>query len=399
MDASLLFYILKHIFIFAAFNGLLLIALLIRSGKKQRANYVLAAWVTCLVAELSWNSLKVGDFFYHNPDWIFAMLELDHLYGPLFLLYVVMKVENATLRWWYLLLLSPFFITLYLNIQAFLEPSEFKLLHFESNMAGDLPRGVSLYEIFYFLSPFASYILAFNVVHKANKQHEYSVNDDAVRKDRPEALAMNKMQWLYRFSVLQIVAWLSVLIVCTVAIVLSPHPLTPALVMASYLPYAAVLYFLSGLSLWQERDGLANEQTHLADVQGRRSCEPVKKYQKQKLSDARANQLKVQLTDYMQEHRPYLDNELALTDLSEQLGVSPHQLSQLLNQHFQQSFYDFINEYRIEEIKRRLSDPSVQNETILSLALEAGFNSKATFNTVFKRKEKMTPSAYRRQFC
>ncbi|MCG7499614.1 AraC family transcriptional regulator [Vibrio sp. Of7-15] len=377
MDAPFLFSILNHIFIFAILNGVVLVGLLLRSAKRNSANYVLALWLGCLIVELSWNSLKVGDFFYQNPDWIGAMLELDALYGPLFFLYIVMQVKTYQLRWVHVFLLVPFAVTVYVNIQAYFVSPELKLLQYDIYMKGEFERPITAYELFYFMTPLISYVWAFTVINGAIKAKV--------------GLPRERLTWLYRFSVLQIVAWLMVLLICSVALLISPHALTPAIIMASYLPYATVLYFLSGYSVWQGK--LTANPFDKSKV----NASP-EKYQKQKLSDEVAGTLKSKLITYMKSERPYLDNELTLSDLSEKLGVSSHHLSQLLNQHFQQSFYDFINEYRIEEIKRRLSDPADSNKTILSLALGSGFNSKATFNSVFKRKENMTPSAYRRQF-
>lgn len=377
MDDIFLFSILNHIFIFAVLNGLILIAFLIRSAKNNKANYVLAFWLGCLIVELGWNSLKVSDFFYQNPNLIGAMLELDALYGPLFLLYILMQVEHYKPRWLHSLLLVPFMVTVWRNIQDFFIAPDIKLRQFELYMEGEFERSIGFYELFYFITPLMSYLFAFWVIRNA-----LPVND---------RLSSVRVLWLYRFSLLQVVAWLSVVLVCLWAIYLSPHALTPVMIMASYLPYAIVLYFLSGYSVWQVRLGEKAPVVQASSIHDQ-------KYQKQKLSEELASTLKIKLVAYMKDARPYLDNELTLAGLSEQLNMSSHHLSQLLNQHFNQSFYDFINEHRIKEIKRRLADPADNHKTILSLALSSGFNSKATFNSTFKRKENMTPSAYRRQF-
>ena len=60
------------------------------------------------------------------------------------------------------------------------------------------------------------------------------------------------------------------------------------------------------------------------------------------------------------------------------------------------SFFDFINSYRVEEVKKQLADTAMANRNILGIALDCGFNSKATFNTAFKKFTGMTPSAYQK---
>lgn len=101
------------------------------------------------------------------------------------------------------------------------------------------------------------------------------------------------------------------------------------------------------------------------------------------------------LEQYMREHKPYLNCLLNLDNLAGQLQWSPRHLSQVINRHYQQNFFDFINTYRVEECKRLLSDPARRDETMLEIMESAGFNSKATFNTFFKKKAGLTPSEFR----
>ncbi len=102
-----------------------------------------------------------------------------------------------------------------------------------------------------------------------------------------------------------------------------------------------------------------------------------------------------QLESYMKEKKPYLNCLLNLDNLSGQLHMSPRHLSNLINRHYQQNFFDFINTYRVEECKRLLSEPANRHQTMLEIMENAGFNSKATFNTFFKKKVGMTPSEFR----
>ena len=97
---------------------------------------------------------------------------------------------------------------------------------------------------------------------------------------------------------------------------------------------------------------------------------------------------------HMQDHKAYLDNELTLTRLADAVGVSSHHLSEVLNQHEGKNFYQFVNEYRIAYVRKKLEQD--QAIKILDLALTAGFSSKSTFNAVFKQFTGQTPSQYRR---
>ena len=104
-----------------------------------------------------------------------------------------------------------------------------------------------------------------------------------------------------------------------------------------------------------------------------------------------------QVETCMRETKPYLVNGLTLTQLAERLDVTPHQLSQVLNQGFKENFYKFINRYRVEESKRLLLDSRLQHYNILGIAFEAGFNSKSTFNKVFKEVTGLSPSEFQQE--
>lgn len=71
-------------------------------------------------------------------------------------------------------------------------------------------------------------------------------------------------------------------------------------------------------------------------------------------------------------------------------------MSHLINAGLGENFYDFINKYRVEEVKRLMADPQKQNYNLLGIALEAGFKSKSTFNLIFKRFTGLTPTEYKK---
>jgi len=97
---------------------------------------------------------------------------------------------------------------------------------------------------------------------------------------------------------------------------------------------------------------------------------------------------------YMDEHQPYLDAELTLSELARQVDLSPSQVSQTINSGFQMNFNEFINQYRVEAVKSILKKGEKSNLSMLGIAMECGFNSKATFNRTFKKFTQLTPSEY-----
>lgn len=103
------------------------------------------------------------------------------------------------------------------------------------------------------------------------------------------------------------------------------------------------------------------------------------------------------LRQYMDAEKPYLDPEISLPELSKRLGVSSHFLSRVINEQLGVNFFDFVNRYRVEEVKLRITDPKFNYLSILGIAFESGFNTKSTFNRVFKKTTGLTPKEFREQ--
>lgn len=118
-------------------------------------------------------------------------------------------------------------------------------------------------------------------------------------------------------------------------------------------------------------------------------------YEKSGLTQAEAEALMQRLRSVMTEKHLYLNPLLTLQELAEVMSISAHNLSEVINTQAGKNFYDFVNGYRVEEVMRRLRDPRYAHFTILALAADSGFNSKATFNAFFKRHTGLTPSQYR----
>lgn len=103
------------------------------------------------------------------------------------------------------------------------------------------------------------------------------------------------------------------------------------------------------------------------------------------------------LLGYMKEKKPYTEAELTIAKLSDDLKVSVDYLSSILNRQLNKNFFDFINHYRIEEFKIECRNPKNAKLTLMGIAFNCGFNSKATFNRVFKQATGQTPSEYRQE--
>jgi AraC-like DNA-binding protein len=101
------------------------------------------------------------------------------------------------------------------------------------------------------------------------------------------------------------------------------------------------------------------------------------------------------LKKYMIDKNPYLDQSLTIQDLANQINIPVRDLSILINLHMQQHFFDFVNQYRIENAMEILRNHPKSELTVLEILYKVGFNSKSSFNTAFKKHTSLTPSEYR----
>jgi len=103
------------------------------------------------------------------------------------------------------------------------------------------------------------------------------------------------------------------------------------------------------------------------------------------------------LVTFMKSDKPYLDPDLTLDQLAAKLLLKPRALSQAINDVRQQNFFDFINRFRIDEAKLMLTNPKDQKITVLEVLYQVGFNSKSSFNTLFKKYTGLTPTEFRKE--
>jgi AraC-like DNA-binding protein len=163
-----------------------------------------------------------------------------------------------------------------------------------------------------------------------------------------------------------------------------------------YLAVVLLLYFLmlvlTYLTFWIGLESLG--RTNSIFLKHDEGKSENKNYAK--LPDREIQNYTKKITDLMAVEKVYLNENLSLRDVALQLKSEPNLISFILNNHLNRNFYDFVNHYRIEEVKNRLKDPRYSHLTLLGIGLESGFNSKTTFNRVFKQVTGMTPTEFQK---
>jgi len=128
--------------------------------------------------------------------------------------------------------------------------------------------------------------------------------------------------------------------------------------------------------------------------QGKRFKDHEGRYESSHLSTQKKKEIETLLIKYLEENKPYLNPDLKLNDLAQHVDCPAHYISQVLNQNLKQSFYEFINSYRVEAVKKCMNDPAYKKYTLLAIGQECGFNSKTSLYRAFKKSTGKSPQEY-----
>jgi AraC-like DNA-binding protein len=191
------------------------------------------------------------------------------------------------------------------------------------------------------------------------------------------------LHWLRFFVISQTVIW-------PIAFVIDIHKLGTGEMDFMWLLVSIFMYLIGYFGILQPEIFSGEFQQEQLSVQSGK-----KKYEKSALSPEQAEAILQRLQAFMQSSKPYVVPSLTLPALSKQLNISPHHLSQIINENLHKNFFEYINRFRVEEAKRLLKDPKNKHLTLSSIGLEAGFNSISSFNSIFKKVTSLTPSQYR----
>ena len=344
----------------AALQALVLAAMLYLKGRP--ANKILAVWLCITALDMGSAILYALDLYKEHPHWIGLRYGMYYAYGP-FLFYYVRSLTGKSFRWpdlWHLLPLLllklyqiPFFLQSGPEKLEFLagyfkrQHIDFVLIDLCFSGSGPVYVGLCFWQL---------------VQHRRRIQEQFSYHD---RID---------LQWLKLALIIQLIIWLVVIAVYI------PTLFGIKVELARYIyAFVALWIFIVGYA------GFLQPQIF--------STQPPAE---QKLPMQNLETIIRQLEAYM-ETEAWREGKLSIQDISNAIQIPIHRLSRAINQHYQLNFFNFVNAYRVQAARQLLSDPAYQQYSILDIAYSVGFNSKSSFNAVFKEHTGSTPSTYRKK--
>ncbi|HMB90204.1 MAG TPA: helix-turn-helix transcriptional regulator [Rhodothermales bacterium] len=376
------------LFLMGAVQGVFLAAVLASRKDNEVANRLLATLMLVFSLDLATAAYHASGYYEHIPYFIGIDYPLAFLYGPLLLLYVkVLSTSRGRLKktdGWHFV---PFLL-LVLYLVPFYVQSGVDKLAFLSDPGSQHPREEVM-----------AWVNHAKMIHGLGyvgltfvllKRHHARV------KDTFTAIERINLVWLRNLlvGIVILASFTAVLYVLSLQ-----HPTPTVLGLDPSALYDD--FTLLGLTVFVYAIGyMGLQQPEVIEPQAVQP-EPAKAkaqaYEKSGMEPEAAVRYCEALVELMNTEKPYHQGDLTLQDLADALGISAHNLTEVINTQLGQNFYDFVNSYRVREVQERLADPDYVHLTLLAIGLEAGFNSKSTFNAVFKKHTQMTPSQYRKQ--
>lgn len=422
---------------FGLLQGLLLATVLIFAGSGQRqANGFMAGLVVAIALSLLQNWLIRSGYFFENPSLGLIIPPLDFIWGPLLYLYAY-RLTNRSASWSQLLHFVPALYLLSYSLSFTALPTEDQrntlLYLWSQHNDPELQQQVSL-TIAPSLKMWIDYHLQGNLFSLQLGIYCFLVLAQIRHHNRRmqqhfSSLETLNLRWLQKLA-LACLVFLGVFLAFNRSqLILVGHfdvnallPSIPYLFLVFLVYGAGIAAFFqpnlirgvsaamgSELNTPQPRDPQPTPAEPIADeielpsieiqdnkAQPKETAKSTK-YERSGLSLQDAEDYKVRLMQKMQQEELYLDCELTLPDLARETGLTPHQVSQVLNGQMNQNFFSFVNNYRIQLAKALLSDPKTQNTPIVELAVEVGFKSKSSFYDAFNKATQMTPTQFKKR--
>lgn len=366
-------------------GGMLFLLLLAKKNKRQE-DYLFLCWILATLLQISFYQITIYRFALHG-FWAIASFGFPLLGAPLLFLYIL-SLTGHQIPWTSLighLGIYPLFVATLFFLQEY---DTLTLTASEGYI--QIPSNPSRWMLYYAV-PLAVSGLVYCVWDLILLYRHRKTIGELFSFD--EKISLDWLRYVvYSYFVLFILA--SCLVFGATQFQLLPMDKAFALVgiLLSLMLVAFGFYGFRQTTIFSDRD---------IDLDRTKSFEkmetPIATYAKSGLDAKKIEQMAQELASYMDNGKPFLNEDLSLPLLAEQCELSQTQLSQIINQHFQVNFYDFVNSYRIEKAKGMLCSSEFEHLSILGIAFECGFKSKSSFNRYFKKHTGVSPSKFKKK--
>ena len=384
------------VFIIAIAQALFFCFFLITKKGSKILRGLLVLWLILISFSLFLNYLYETEKIKQLPHFIGLDTAFPFLYLPILYVYSQFLVaKKSCLEFKDIIHTIPFIAYLiYVFIFFYFESPQYKLEFLYKLFRGQVPLDIQISNFIKIIQAFIYFILIFRVIHRY--QHTIKLNFSYTE-------SIN-LKWLKIVTIcLSIIYLLKFLGV--ISIYIQVDSFLERFESMSDLAVIMFVYIIAFYGIkqpdifakWNDTSGTDNfVGINEAPIEYTIDKDPTKsKYQKSTLSKEESEQILDSLNHYMTEQKPYLQSQLTIKDVAQSLNINSKYLSQVINQQFGFNFFNYINEYRVNEVKSRIADPKYGHFTILGIGLECGFNSKSSFNSVFKKVTGQTPTAYK----
>ena len=356
--------------------SLAVVFLLLRRGNRP-ANIFLGSLLVVFSLFLLHDTLWEFRLYEKNPHWVRFTSPFGFLTGPLIYFYVKACVEEGFRfpKNWYVHGI-PFVVDLAYMLPFWLSGPEEKMAYIHDTNTGNIPLELIISVSIKLLISGIYFWVSMQKV----KQYVRHVKHKASNLDR------RFPRWLIAFSSSLLFVFLLLLL-----LVLTHWD--------HHIEALCSISFLAFVFTVQVTAFVMPEIFYAFPEQIQREDSPdngSEKYSNSGLRDEEKETYLTRILDHMKAKRPYLDQELTLAQLAQQLDMPSHHLSQVINERRGQNFMDFVNAYRVEEAKNLFQDPDFDHFTVLAIAYEVGFNSKSAFYNAFRKFVGQTPTDYRK---
>ncbi|WP_462317592.1 AraC family transcriptional regulator [Marinilabilia sp.] len=364
------------IFTSGIFMSFFIALLLFTKRNKALTDRILAVWVVFIGLHLLSYYLYHLGFWEMYPHMVGITAPFPLIHGPMLYLYTLYSLRNDTklrmVDYWHF---APFLLGYLSMFEFFFFYSAEEKRLVDHGEVDDFALSTTIMLIGFIVSGLSYSILAYRLTWK----HKRKIDDNFSYE---EGINLDWLRYcIYGIGIIFFTA--------TIIIILREGLGVQFSFNADFIFYTLIILFIFYIGYF----GIRHQDifAHNTDVI-KNNPSLQEKYKKSGLREEALQLGHRRLLEFMSSQKPFLDPKLTLSGLANALEMSPNQLSQIINQQEAVNFHDFVNRFRVDEFIRR----AMQNDnfSLLAHALDSGFNSKSSFNSIFKKHKGMTPSQF-----